>query len=106
MPEDKVAFTFHNQQDDDIEVVVEPWALSESVPPGRLMVFEVNATPPAEIEFSVTRDRRQYVYVMSEHVVISVDGEIRHDFRTRTRPPAAVFRVLNGLLWGRPDQKI
>jgi hypothetical protein len=105
MGEEQVAFTFHNQQDNDIEVVIEPWAMFETVPPGGIMTFQVNATPPAEIEFSVTPRGEQYVYVMSEHVVISVNGEIRQDFRTKTRPPGDVFRKLNGLLWGRPDQK-
>jgi hypothetical protein len=83
--------------------VIEPWAAVETVPAGGIVMFEVNAAPPPETEFSITETGRQYIYVMSEHVVISINGEVRHEFQTATRPPIAAFRVLNGLLWGRPD---
>jgi hypothetical protein len=53
--EGKFAITFQNQQDDDIELVIEPWAVAETVAPGGIVSIAVNAVPPPEIEFSVTQ---------------------------------------------------
>jgi hypothetical protein len=100
MCEDRVTFTFYNQRDTAVDLVIEPWALVESVAAGEQVVFEVNATPPAEVEFSVTEAGQPFVYVMSERVTIHVDGAASHDFRTAIRPPLIAFRILKRHLWG------
>ena len=106
MNENRISFSFQNQQEDDVAVVIEPWALEEVVPVGAVMVFEVNPTPAPEIEFSITGDGQPFVYVMSEHVTILVGGELRHNFQPAGRPPPlSTFRVLNKLLWGKTDRK-
>lgn len=88
MSANRIAFTFQNQQEKDVEVVIEPWALAENVPGGAIMVFEVNATPPPEIEFSITEMGQPFVYVMSEQVTIRVGEDLRYDFQCDERPPS------------------
>lgn len=100
MSGDRVAFTFYNQQDTAVDLVIEPWALVENVAVGEQVVFEVNATPAAEVEFSVTETGQPFVYVMSERVTIHIDGAARHEFETAIRPPLSAFRALNKHLWG------
>ena len=103
MSEEKVAFTFHNLQSRIADLVIEPWALVEEVPVGGIVVIEVNATPPAEVEFSVTEAGQPFIYVMSERIAIHVDGVTKHNFNTEIRPPMSAFRVLNKLLWSNDD---
>lgn len=106
MSENRISFSFQNQQDDDVAVVIEPWALEEIVPAGAVMVFEVNTTPAPEIEFSITEDGTPYIYVTSEYVAIHVGEELRHNFNPVSRPPAlSTFRVMNKILWGKTDRK-
>jgi hypothetical protein len=99
MAGDRAEFTFHNQHDDIVELIVEPWAVTEEIPANGIAKFEVNAAPPPEIEFSVTDRRQAYVYVMSEWVQISVNGVVKHNFTTNSRPPFGAFRVLRKVLW-------
>lgn len=104
MSETRIAFTFQNQRETDVDVVVEPWALSEKLPAGAIMVFEVNAAPAPEIEFSISEEGQPFVYVMSERVTIRIGDELRHDFHSVDRPPPiGTFRVLNKLLWGKRE---
>ena len=101
MTGERVTFTFYNQQDTAADLVIEPWALVETIAVGEQVVFEVNATPAPEVEFSVTEGGQPLVYVMSERVTIHIDGEIRHDFETAIRPSLSAFRVMNKHLWGK-----
>jgi hypothetical protein len=85
-------FDFHNQRNFDINLVIEPWALVETVPAGETVSFQVNTLPMPEIEFSVTDKGDAYVYVMSERVRVIVDGAVKHDLDSPFRPPRAAFR--------------
>jgi len=91
-------FHFQNHQDEDVELVIEPWAMTQVVPAGVMVEFEVNDSPPPEIEFCITEKGKPYIYVMSERVRISIDGKVQQ-FTTSTRPPLAVFRILRKVLW-------
>jgi hypothetical protein len=103
MGQGKVSFTFHNQRDRDVELLIEPWALVENVKAGALVVFEVNATPAADVEFSVTDEGDPFIYVVSEHVTICIGGVTKHDFTTAIRPTLSAFRVLNKGLWSESE---
>jgi hypothetical protein len=47
-------FQFQNYQDEDVELVIEPWAMSKVVPAAGIIEFEVNDLPPPEMEFCIT----------------------------------------------------
>jgi hypothetical protein len=91
-------FHFQNHQDEDLELVIEPWAVTQIVSAGAMVEFEVNDSPPPEIEFCITEKGKPYIYVMSERVRICINGRIQ-EFTTRTRPPLAEFRILRKILW-------
>jgi hypothetical protein len=91
-------FYFQNHQDDDVELVIEPWAMSKVVSAGAIVEFDVNDLPPPEIEFCLTEKGQPYVYVMSERVRICIEGK-DYEFTTSSRPPLAEFRALRKLLW-------
>ena len=91
-------FSFHNDQDVDVEVVIEPWALSYVIAGGESVYFEVNAAPPPDIEFAITESGRAYIYVMSERVLIEANGK-REVFNTKDRPPIQGFRAMKNILW-------
>jgi hypothetical protein len=91
-------FQFQNYQDEDVELVIEPWAMSKIVPAGGIIEFEVNDLPPPEIEFCITEKRQPYIYVMSERVRIRFEGK-DHEFTSPFRPPIAAFRTMRKLLW-------
>jgi hypothetical protein len=85
-------FRFQNHQDEDVELLIEPWAIAEIVAPSVVVEFEVNDAPPPEIEFCLTESGQPYVYVMSEEVHIRVGGNERHCLKTEFRPSTEVFR--------------
>ena len=91
-------FGFQNNQAVDIELVIEPWAMLEILPPGAIVEFEVNDTPPPEIEFCITEKGQPYIYVISERVRICVDGK-NYEFTSPFRPPLAAFRIMRKVLW-------
>src|SRR5262249_17036815 len=91
-------FHFQNHQDEEVELVIEPWAMCRVVPPGAIVEFEVNDTPPAEIEFCLTEKGRPYVYVLSERVRISIEGQ-NFEFTSPFRPSAGSFQILRKFLW-------
>ena len=91
-------FQFQNYQDEDVELVIEPWAMSKLVPSGGIIEFEVNDLPPPEMEFCITEKGQPYIYVMSERVRIRFEGK-DYEFTSPFRPPIAAFRALRKLLW-------
>jgi len=91
-------FHFQNHQDVEVRLVIEPWAMCETVPAGAIVEFEVNDSPPPEIEFCITEDGGPYVYVISERVRISLEDK-NYDFTSPFRPPSGVFRFLRKHLW-------
>jgi hypothetical protein len=91
-------FYFQNHQGTDVELAIEPWAMSKVVPAGAIVEFEVNDSPPPELEFCITEEGQPYVYVISERVRICTEGEVQ-EFTSPFRPPMAAFRVLRKLLW-------
>ena len=91
-------FHFQNHQDADVRLVIEPWAMCETVAAGAIVEFEVNDSPPPEIEFCVTEKGDPYVYVISERLRISVEGK-NYDFTSPFRPPSGVFGILRKHLW-------
>ncbi len=86
-------FVFQNNQEVEVELLIEPWAISEIVSPGEVVEFEVNDSPAPEIEFYVVESGQPCVYVMSELVRIRANGQ-EHVFRTEKRPPLAGFHFL------------
>jgi hypothetical protein len=98
-----VTFKFHNQRSTAVELIIEPWGVTERVEPDCDLSFRVNAFPPAEVEFASTEDGNPYVFVLSERVDIHDGSVVKHRFKTKIRPPAGSFRILNKLLFSRRD---
>jgi hypothetical protein len=67
-------FTFQNGKDEPVTLVIEPWAMAETVPPGGTVVFEVADHPPPQIEFALTREGDPYVAVVSDIVRFRAEG--------------------------------
>ena len=86
-------FHFQNHQDEDVELVIEPWAMVKIVAAGAIVEFEVNDLPPPDLEFCITEKGQAYIYVLSEWVRICIDGEDLV-FTTSFRPPMEAFRFL------------
>jgi len=86
-------FHFQNHQDVDIELIIEPWAMAKVIEPGAVVEFEVNDTPPPDLEFCITEKGRAYIYVLSERVRITVDG-VDQEFTSPFRPSMDVFRAV------------
>ena len=106
MSEETIKFTYHNQQSNTVELIIEPWGLIEEVPADSAITFEINVAPPPEIEFSVTEEGQPYVFVMSEQVRIWLDGVLKHEFTTSIRPPEGTFRTMNKLFFSKfPETK-
>jgi hypothetical protein len=95
-------FYFRNDQQKDTLLIIEPWAMAETVNAGDVVEFEVNDTPPPEIHFGVAEEGQGYVYVMSESVAIHLNGEV-HKFQSPSRPPSQVFHVMRRHFWGTQD---
>jgi hypothetical protein len=86
-------FNYQNHSDYDIDLIIEPWAMVESISPGEVVEFEVNDSAAPDIEFATTETGQLYIFVMSEKVSIRIK-EKDYVFETEKRPPAKLFQVM------------
>ena len=67
-------FLFENLQEKNVTLVIEPWAMAESVAPGGKVSFEVADHPPPEIEFAITKEGNPFICVVSTFVRFHAEG--------------------------------
>lgn len=69
------------------DLVIEPWAAVETVPPGANVIFEFNDTPPPEVQFLVRDSGESFIYINSEYVRMQMPGK-ECDWGHDTRAPS------------------
>jgi hypothetical protein len=89
----KILFT--NNRTDPIVLVLEPWAMAETIRAGGEATFEFSDSPPPEVQFAIEESGEAFVWLNSECVRVTIDGKL-WDFNVGERFPSfAIFRTQN-----------
>ena len=70
----KILFT--NNRNLPVELVIEPWAMAETVGPKGNATFEFNDSPPPEVQFAIEESGGAYLWLNSECVNVTIDDKL------------------------------